>query len=112
MLRDDRPLRKRSLIRICGSSGKDSGDIENEILLRGSEFELTPEYLHKLKIKRQRKLTNLARQPIVKPEQLIFSDNVRLALDMCIVQARNSGVMFDDWGLGQTFSYGTSVSVN
>jgi len=110
MLKSDRPLRKNGFIKVCDGSNKDSGGIENEMLLRASEFELTPRALSKFKIQRQRKIANLARKPIVKPEQLVLSDSVKSALEMCIVQARNSDVMFGDWGLGETFSYGTSVT--
>ena len=110
MLKSDRPLRKNGYVTVCDGNSKDSGGIENEMLLRSSEFELTPECLSKFKIKRQRKIANLARQPIVRPEQLVLSGGVKSALEMCVVQARNSNVMFDDWGLGETFSYGTSVT--
>lgn len=110
MLKSGRPLRKNGYVTVCDGNSKDSGGIENEMLLRASEFELTPECLSKFKIKRQRKIANLARQPIVRPEQLVLSDCVKSALEMCVVQARNSNVMFDDWGIGETFSYGTSVT--
>ena len=110
MLKSDRPLRKNGFVKICDGSSKDSGGIENEMLLRSSEFELTPECLSEFKIKRQRKIANLARKPIVRPEQLALSDCVKSALEICVVQTRNSDIMFDDWGLGGTFSYGTSVT--
>ncbi|RKY09734.1 MAG: hypothetical protein DRP65_07480 [Planctomycetota bacterium] len=110
MLKSERPLRKNGFIKVCDDNNSNSGGIENEMLLRASEFELTPECLIKFKIKRQRRIANLAHQPIVRPEQLVLSDCVKSALEMCVVQARNSDVMFEDWGLGQTFSYGTSVT--
>jgi hypothetical protein len=109
-LRRDRPLRNQDYIRVCGGFG-DSAAVEDEATLRSCEFELTDEFLAKLKVRRQRKEANKARQAVVKPSQLILSQQVRQALDMAIVQAKHSKVLLDKWGLREAIPYGRAVTV-
>lgn len=109
LLKSDQPLRKNGFIRVCNECSNSEG-IEDEEFLQSSEYEITPEYLRKFRIKGQNKSSHLSRKPIVMPDQLVLSDHIKSAIEMCIIQTKKADVMFDDWGLGKTFSYGTSVT--
>lgn len=110
LLRRDRRLRKDNFIRVCGGFG-DAAAVEDEATLRTCEFELTDEFLANLKVKRQRKQSNKARQAVVKPSQLILSHEVREALNMAVAQAKHNRVLIEQWGLGEAIPYGRAVTL-
>lgn len=109
-LRGDKPLRQQGFLRVCGGYG-DAAAIEDEATLRTCEFELTHEFLEKIKVKRQRKESIKARKPVVKPEQLVLSSPIRMAMDMIVAQMRHKHVLLDDWGIKDVIPYGRAVTV-
>jgi len=110
MLRSDRPLCKEGYIRVSGGAD-DHAATQDDETLRQCEFELTPEFAERLKIKRRRKSAQSARKPLVRPDQLVLSGKVNQALDMIAVQARHSKILLEDWGLAETIPYGNSLTV-
>jgi SpoVK/Ycf46/Vps4 family AAA+-type ATPase len=112
LLRRESTLREKGLVRICGGYG-DSQVIEDEGTLRSCEFELTPETREKLGIKRQqrvRRTRSRVRSAVVTMADLAHSEKVRFSLEMLLANARNIGVMLDDWGLGAKIAYGRGVT--
>ncbi len=83
--------------------------------LSDTEFELTDKAIEKFGIKKNlvkaRQSMNLLRQPRFGLGSLVLTAGVKKALDMAFAQARNANVIMDDWGLGDTFAYGRSVTL-
>jgi len=112
LLRRESTLRQNGIIRICGGYG-DSQVVEDEGTLRSCEFELTPETREKLDIKRQqrvRRTRSRVRGAVVTMADLAHTASVRFSLEMLLANARNVGVMLDDWGLGAKIAYGRGVT--
>jgi AAA+ superfamily predicted ATPase len=103
-------LVKHGYIQACGGLADDVVQ-EDDWTLRGCRFELTDGCMEKLKVSRRRKSIGAARPAKVKMEQLVLSEKVRRALAMCAAQAKHSKVLLEDWGLGERFSYGSSVAM-
>ena len=103
-------LRKKEYIRICGTPDEEKINDDPETL-RQCEFELTPDVLDRLKIKRKEKEKVLSRKPVVSMDQLVLHDEVVEALDAALMQSRHHGTLFEKWGLGKTIAYGRSVTL-
>jgi len=110
LLARDETLRTGAYVQVCGGEG-DSTAVEDDATLRACEFELTPQFRDHLKISRQRRSKNKAREPKVKMSQLVLPADVRKALDMALAQVRHSKVLLEDWGLGEAVPYGRGVTV-
>ena len=104
----ERKLRREGFVRVVGAVG-DGIAVEDDAELRKLHFELADGYLEKLGVSRQRRSLGRARAPLVKPEQLVFSERVLAALDMAIAQARHARVLIEEWGLGEVIPYGRAV---
>ncbi len=110
LLTKEARLRRENYIRVCG--GKSSSTVvEDEATLRSCEFELTSEFLKKIRVKRQRRSSQQARQPVVRFDQLVLSEKVLAGIRMAIVQVRKGHIMIDKWGLGNVIPYGRAVTV-
>lgn len=111
LLKAHSSLRHNDFIQIIGQLGdKALNDTTEE--LEKAEFELTPGYLEKIQVKRKAAKTAIGiREPEVTLNQLVLTDKVKSALDMCIAQNHNRTTMFVTWGLGKTFSYGISTTM-
>jgi SpoVK/Ycf46/Vps4 family AAA+-type ATPase len=110
LLKGHEPLRKQGYIQVCG--GLDSGLVtEDETTLKNCEFELTDEFLERLKVKRKRKSGMTAREPLMKMEQLVLHDDVIEALSLAEAQFRHAEVLLKDWGLAGTVTYGRGVAL-
>jgi len=104
-------LRARQYIRICGGVAGDSA-FEDASVLSGCEFELTEEFIGRLRIKRKRSRSrNRSRKPAVTMSRLSLDDDVREGLDMALAQVRHSKVLMDDWGLANAVPYGRGVTM-
>jgi SpoVK/Ycf46/Vps4 family AAA+-type ATPase len=111
LLKGDSRLRKKGYITPCNSNGKHGNSVETEAELRDCQFELTERCLRRFKIKQNCQNGDSVRQPMIKSEQLVLSESAKSALEMCVAQAKNAEVMFDKWGLSETFPYGTATTV-
>jgi len=110
LLRKDAALRQAGYIRVSGGYG-DSTAVEDEATLMACEFELTQDFLDRIKIKRRRRSSTTARSPQVKPKQLVLPESVRRALDLAIAQVRHGKILTEDWGVAETVPYGRSVTM-
>jgi len=70
---------------------------------------LSPQQEQFCETDRPENTTGSARRPLLKPEQLVLSDKVSSALEMCVIQAQNAETLFDNWGLKETIPYGEAV---
>jgi AAA+ superfamily predicted ATPase len=79
------------------------------------EFELTEETLRKIGLeKTHRKKASgdgAVREPRVRLEQLVLSEEVREALRMAAAQVRNMDRLMGNWGLGKVLSYGRGMTL-
>ena len=110
LLSRDGRLRSENHIRVCGGFGA-AGAVEDEATLRTCEFELTPECLRRLKIKRKRRSRHRARRPLLRMDQLVLSPDIHRSLGLVIAQVRHIKVLLESWGIGETISYGRGLSV-
>ncbi|MBN1550844.1 ATP-binding protein [bacterium] len=110
LLKQDRSLRKDGYIRICGGAS-DNRAIEDEETLKNCEFELTSKFLKTINVKRCRKTGNSARKPIFKFDHLVLSDKIQSSLKICLTQARSHHILFEEWGLEKTITYGTGITL-
>jgi len=104
LLRSGGFLRRQKIIRVCGGIG-DSPIADDDAILRTCEFELTDEFLEKIKVKRKKQSKQNARKPLVRMDQLVLSSEVKAGIEMAMTQARNGDVMLNDWGLGKMIPY-------
>lgn len=109
-LRVDRRLYRDGFIQVCGGMS-DSRAMEDPETLQSCEFELTPEFMKKLNIKRIRKLGDTVRKPSVTFEQLVFSEKIKASIELCLTQVHNHETLFDTWQLGKTIGYGTAITI-
>jgi hypothetical protein len=103
-------LRKDDYVQVSGGL-EDAAAVEDDATLRTCEFELSGEFLEKLELKRLRTSSEDAREPRFGLESLALDESVLGALRMAVAQARHSGRMLDDWGLGETVHYGRGVTL-
>ena len=81
-------------------------------MISETEFELTSHAIQRLGIEKSKERRDgqfPVRKPVVGMKQLVLSSAVRQALDMAPVHARYGHRLIDDWGLGDTISYGRSI---
>jgi len=109
LLRSDKPLYRNGFIRVSGGAD-DNAALQDDEALRQCEFEVTPRFLEKLKIRRRRRSINAARKPLMRPGQLVLSQDVQEALDMIAAQARHGEIMLDEWGLRRVIPYGNNLT--
>ncbi len=110
LLSPDKNLAQKGFISPCG------GDVElasnDDSSLETMEFELTAKAVELLGIEKHafinRKCDFQARKPILRLEQMVLSEKVRLALNMALIHARYGRQLIDDWGLGEIIPYGRS----
>jgi len=110
LLKRDGVLRSKEYIQVC--DGLDSNvAVEDDATLRSCEFELTGELLEQLQIKRKRKSSQTARQPLMKMEQLVLCPEVGEALQLAINHVKYAKVLHEDWGLAAAIPYGRAVTL-
>jgi len=109
ILRKDRQLRSRGLIRVCGGPVFRSTS-EDDTLLSSCEFELTDNVLSGLRVQRQRSERVRSRPAVVRMDQLVLPLNTNKSVAMILAQARHGGVLSDKWGLSSTVPCGTAVT--
>lgn len=114
LLSHNSTLRNKDLIR--PSSGFVSRMSESSASLSSIEFELTETAVKQLELPREvlgrRKQGRFElRDPKIKMDQLVLSDEIQEALNMGLAQARNSDVLFSRWGLADLIPYGRGVSM-
>ncbi len=110
LLKKEGDLRKKNYIRVCGGKSS-SAAVEDETTLRSCEFELTNDFLKKIRVKRQRRSSQQARQPMVRLDQLVLSQKVMAGIRMALVQVRKGNIMIDRWGLDKVIPYGRAVTM-
>lgn len=107
LLRDDQPLRTRNIIQAVNSIGESK---ENESRnLSEHTFAFTDETLAVLNIGQKKRCKS--RDPKVKMNQLVLSDDIHQALETAIVQTRHYKCLFEDWGLKESIGYGRGVTL-
>lgn len=79
------------------------------------EFELSAKAIESLGLKRRiyKKISEdySAREPRVRLDQLVLSDEVLRNLNLALTHARHSQQLMNNWGLGEVFSYGRGVTL-
>jgi hypothetical protein len=110
LLQRDAPLRQKGYVRVCGGIG-DSPITEDQAALETCEFELTVEFLDRIKVRKLRKASSRARTPMVRLDQLVLAPRILNALKMACTQVKHGVVMFGKWGLESIVPYGKTVSM-
>jgi AAA+ superfamily predicted ATPase len=105
-------LRAEGYVRVC--HGRAGGPArEDDATLGSCEFELSPAALERFGVPARRihAARNRGQRPIVRLNQLVLGDGARRAIEMALVQMRSGPLLFDEWGLGERFSYGRGVTM-
>lgn len=110
LLKQNNRLCRENFIQVCGGAS-DSRVTEDTEALQSCQFELTSEFMKKLKIKRFRKPSDIARKPTVAFGQLVFSEKIKSSIELCLAQIQNQSTLFNTWQLGKTIGYGTGVTI-
>jgi len=113
ILRSNGILASQGLIRPCGGMGEVLSD--DPKALEETEFELTEKAtealgLEKSRLKRRSGKFGL-REPRVRLDQLVLSEEVTRALRMALAHARNAKTLVDTWGFGEVLAYGRGVTL-
>lgn len=107
------PLVRGGYIQPCG--GGDGVFSENAGSVQGVEFELTPKALKLLGIgqgKTQRDAWDSSmRAPRIRLNDLALPEATLAAVRLALDHVRHASVLIDDWGLGETFSYGRGATL-
>jgi SpoVK/Ycf46/Vps4 family AAA+-type ATPase len=107
LLRSNRSLRKREYIQVSGGFGN-SPSLEYDDVLAELEFELTDKLVERLKIKRKRKSSSSAREPVMELGQLVLYPETEYALSLVVNQFVNREVFGE---LQEIIPYGSGVAV-
>ena len=105
-------LRAEGFARVCG--GRAGGPaLEDDATLGSCEFELAPAALERFGVpaRRVRTAQNRGERPTMRLNQLVLGDGARRAIELALAQMRNGPLLFDEWGLGERFSYGRGMTM-
>ena len=112
-LKSESILIKGKIIQPCGGIAELVEDDDDSI--SETEYELTPEALDELGIKKQllkkRSADEGVRKAKMKFSQLALSNETIQSLKVAAVQSANANTLFKTWGLGESFSYGVGTTV-
>ena len=113
LLRSDSKLVENRFVQPCGGVGALIDDSDEEIAQ--IEYELGEKSLELLGIEKRDRKQDLKkigiREPKMRFDQLVLSQEVRRGLDMALAQARNADVLVSQWGLGEVITYGRAVTL-
>ena len=105
-------LIRGELIQPCG--GSDPLMDSDDRTLAGTEYELTEKAQRLFGLHSKIKETTgrfSVRPARVALSQLVLSAGVQQSIAMVLAQARNTGKMLQDWGLGEAIAYGRGVTI-
>lgn len=113
LLRPNSTLMMNDIIRpYLGSESMLAGSDED---LATTEYELTDSAREKLGIERKMIMDRSSRFQVRKPQiamsQMVLSERIQTAISMAVAQVRNSCVLLDKWGLGESIVYGRGVTL-
>jgi len=112
-LRSDHYLATEGYVRSCVGLGEALSD--DAEALEKTEFEVTEKVVEALGLDKSRIKKRSGkyevREPRMRMEQMVLSENLHRALGMAITHAKNAHTLVEDWGLGEIFSYGHSVTL-
>jgi len=106
-------LVKKGYVQPC--AGAEPNLTNDPHALRETEFEITDKTVERLQLGRtvvkRRRLGSDIREPQIRIDQLVLSENVNQALRLAVTHAQHSKTIMNDWGLAELVPYGHGVTL-